>query len=194
MMQTFRNSAKVAGAIFALLMLIFVLTSVDWSGLTKSTSVGKINGQSVDARTYPGGSCSRRIDNRQRRSPASLTLEERHQIEDQVWEQFVQNRVLETEYERRGITVIHDEIVQAIRNSPPADFRNVPEFQTDSQFDIDKYQRWLTSSVGAPVSRRRWRRSTATRCAAPSCSEWSRPTCTSPTPRSGSSTVTRTSR
>jgi peptidyl-prolyl cis-trans isomerase D len=25
----------------------------------------------------------------------------------------------------------------------------VPEFQTDSQFDINKYQRWLTSSVGA---------------------------------------------
>ncbi len=36
MMQAFRNSAKVAGAIFALLMLIFVLTSVDWSGLTST--------------------------------------------------------------------------------------------------------------------------------------------------------------
>ena len=57
--------------------------------------------------------------------------------------------MLETEYERRGISVSTDEIVQAIRNSPPADFRNVPEFQTDSQFDMNKYQRWLTSSVGA---------------------------------------------
>ena len=148
MMQTFRNSAKVAGAIFALLMLIFVLTSVDWSGLTKSTSVGKINGQSVDTRTFQGF-VQQSIDNRQRDLPTSLTLEERHQIEDQVWEELIQNRVLETEYERRGISVSTDEIVQAIRNSPPADFRNVPEFQTDSQFDMSKYQRWLTSSVGA---------------------------------------------
>ena len=148
MMQTFRNSAKVAGAIFALLMLIFVLTSVDWSGLTKSTSVGKINGQSVDTRTFQGF-VQQSIDNRQRDLPSSLTLEERHQIEDQVWEELIQNRVLETEYERRGISVSTDEIVQAIRNSPPADFRNVPEFQTDSQFDMSKYQRWLTSSVGA---------------------------------------------
>ena len=148
MMQTFRNSAKVAGAIFALLMLIFVLTSVDWSGLTKSTSVGKINGQSVDTRTFQGF-VQQSIDNRQRDLPSSLTLEERHQIEDQVWEELIQNRVLETEYERRGISVSTDEIVQAIRNSPPADFRNVPEFQTDSQFDMNKYQRWLTSSVGA---------------------------------------------
>jgi peptidyl-prolyl cis-trans isomerase D len=148
MMQAFRNSAKVAGAIFALLMLIFVLTSVDWSGLTRSTSVGKINGETVDARTFQGF-VQQSIDNRQKDLPTSLTLEERNQIEDQVWEQLIENRVLESEYERRGITVSTDEIVQAIRNSPPADFRDVPEFQTDSQFDINKYQRWLTSSVGA---------------------------------------------
>ena len=63
--------------------------------------------------------------------PTSLTLEERNQIEDQVWEQLIEDRVLETEYDRRGISVSTDEIVQAIRNSPPADFRDVPEFQTD---------------------------------------------------------------
>ena len=51
MMQAFRNSAKVAGAIFAILMLVFMLTSVDWSGLTTTTTVGKINGTSIDART-----------------------------------------------------------------------------------------------------------------------------------------------
>ena len=148
MMQAFRNSAKVAGAIFALLMLVFVLTSVDWSGLTMSTTVGKINGQSIDARTYQGF-VQQSIDSRQRDLPTSMTLEERNQIEDQVWEQLIENRVLETEFERRGITVTTDEVVQAIRNSPPADFRDVPEFQTDSQFDMNKYQRWLTSSVGA---------------------------------------------
>ncbi|HEY7505883.1 MAG TPA: peptidylprolyl isomerase [Gemmatimonadales bacterium] len=148
MMQAFRNSAKVAGAVFVLLMLGFVLTSVDWSGLGRSTNVGKINGESIDARTYQGF-VQQSIDSRQRDMPASLTLEERNQIEDQVWEQLIENRVLETEFARRNITVTTDEVVQAIRNSPPADFRDVPEFQTDSQFDINKYQRWLTSSVGA---------------------------------------------
>ncbi|HEY7480649.1 MAG TPA: peptidyl-prolyl cis-trans isomerase [Gemmatimonadales bacterium] len=148
MMQAFRNSAKVAGAIFALLMLIFMLTSVDWSALTTSTTVGKINGQNIDARTYQGY-VQQTIENRQRDTPASLTLEEQNQIEDQVWEQLIESRILETEYDRRRITVTPDEVVQAIRNSPPAEFRNIPEFQTDSQFDIAKYQRWLTSSVAA---------------------------------------------
>ena len=131
MMQAFRNSAKVAGAIFALLMLIFILTSVDWSGLTTTTTVGKINGQSIDTRTYQSF-VQQTVDSRQRDLPTSLTLEERNQIEDQVWEQLVESQVLETEYDRRGITVTTDEIVQAIRNSPPDDFRNVPEFQTAS--------------------------------------------------------------
>jgi peptidyl-prolyl cis-trans isomerase D len=148
MMQAFRNSAKVAGAIFALLMLIFVATSVDWSGLTQTTSVGKINGRTVEARSYQQF-VQQTIDNRQRESPQALTLEDRNQIEDQVWEQLIQNSVLQAEYRRRGITVTDDEIVDALRSSPPPEFRNVPEFQTDSQFDMAKYQRWLTSSVGA---------------------------------------------
>src|SRR3954452_13423682 len=148
MMQAFRNSAKVAGAIFALLMLIFMATSVDWGSLTRSTSAGKINGRAVDARSYEEF-VRQTIDNRQRESPASLTLEDRNQIEDEVWEQLIQNSVLDAEYRRRGITVTEDEIVDALQNSPPPEFRNVPEFQTDSQFDMGKYQRWLTSSVGA---------------------------------------------
>ncbi|HSJ75620.1 MAG TPA: SurA N-terminal domain-containing protein, partial [Gemmatimonadales bacterium] len=148
MMQAFRNSAKVAGAIFALLMLIFMATSVDWGSLTRSTSVGKINGETVDARSYQQF-VQQSIDNRQKESPAALTLEDRNQIEDQVWEQLIQNSVLQAEYRRRGITVTEDEIVDALRASPPPEFRNVPEFQTDSQFDMGKYQRWLTSSVGA---------------------------------------------
>ena len=146
MMQAFRNSAKIAGAIFALLMLVFVLTSVDWQGLGTTTTVGEVNGETVDVRTFQAA-VQQAIDNQQRQSATPMGLEDRARIEDQVWEQFVESGVLESEYRRRGITVSQDEIVTAIRNSPPADFMNVPEFQTDSQFDLGKYQRWLTSSV-----------------------------------------------
>lgn len=146
MMQAFRNSAKVAGAIFALLMLVFVLTSVDWQGLGTTSTVGKVNGESVDVRTFQTA-VQRTIENRQQESATPLGLEDRARIEDEVWQQFVESGVLESEYKRRGITVSDDEVIQAIRNSPPADFMNVPEFQTDSQFDLNKYQRWLTSSV-----------------------------------------------
>jgi peptidyl-prolyl cis-trans isomerase D len=146
MMQAFRRSAKVIAVVFAILMLVFVVTSVDWGTLGTSQTVGKVNGQNIDARTYQNF-VQQSIDARQRQSPGAMGLEDYEQVRDEVWDQIVQNSVLDTEYRRRGISVSDDEVVQAIRNSPPAEFRNVPEFQTDSQFDLGKYQRWLTSSV-----------------------------------------------
>jgi peptidyl-prolyl cis-trans isomerase D len=116
------------------------------TGLLTKTAVGKVNGRSIDARAYQTV-VQQSIDARQREAPAALGLEDYEQIRDQVWEQFVQNSVLDAEYRRRGISVSQDEIVEAMRNSPPPEFEKIPEFQTDSQFDIAKYRRWLTSSV-----------------------------------------------
>lgn len=116
------------------------------TGLLTNTSVGKVNGKSVDARTYQA-IVQQSIDSRQQQTPGTLSLEDQKQVRDQVWDQIIQDRVLAAEYRRRGIRISEDEIVQAIRNSPLDQFQNVPEFQTDSQFDLGKYQRWLTSSV-----------------------------------------------
>jgi peptidyl-prolyl cis-trans isomerase D len=150
MMQAFRNAAKPLMVIVAITFFLWLV--VDLSGITGNTGlltqtdVGKINGRSIDARTYQTV-VQQSIDARQRQSPGSLGLEDYQQVRDEVWEQFIQNSVLDAEYRRRGITVSEDEVVEAIRNSPPPEFREVPEFQTDSQFDMGKYQRWLTSSV-----------------------------------------------
>jgi peptidyl-prolyl cis-trans isomerase D len=150
-MQAFRNAAKplmvlVAITFFAWLVLDLSGITGGTGGLLTQTSVGKVNGQSIDARTYQTA-VQQTIDARQQQSASSMGLEDYQQVRDQVWNQMVQSRVLDAEYRRRGITVSDDEIVQAIRNSPPPEFQNVPEFQTDSQFDLSKYQRWLTSSV-----------------------------------------------
>ena len=51
------------------------------------------------------------------------------------------------EYARRGIQVSDDEIFEAVRTNPLPEFYRLPEFQTDSQFDLGKYQKWLGSSV-----------------------------------------------
>jgi len=149
-MQAFRNAAKPLMVVVALTFFAWLV--VDLSGITGNTglltktSVGKVNGRSIDARTYQSV-VQQSIDARQRQAPGALGLEDYEQIRDQVWEQFVQNNVLEAEYQRRGITVSEDEIVEAMRSSPPPEFQKIPEFQTDSQFDLGKYQRWLTSSV-----------------------------------------------
>ena len=150
MMQAFRNAAKpimVVVAITFFAWLVLDLSGITGgTGLLTSTSVGKVNGQSIDARTYQT-IVQQSIDARQQQTPAAMGLEDYQQVRDEVWDQIIQSSVLDAEYRRRGIRVSEDEIVQAIRNSPLAEFQNVPEFQTDSQFDLGKYQRWLTSSV-----------------------------------------------
>jgi peptidyl-prolyl cis-trans isomerase D len=150
MMQAFRNAAKPLMVVVA--FTFFAWLVLDLSGITGGTglltrtAVGKVNGQSIDARTYQSV-VQQNIDARQRQAPGALGMDEYAQIRDEVWEQFVQSTVLQAEYRRRGITVSEDEIVQALRSSPPPEFQKIPEFQTDSQFDLGKYQRWLTSSV-----------------------------------------------
>jgi peptidyl-prolyl cis-trans isomerase D len=149
-MQAFRNAAKPLMVVVA--FTFFAWLVVDLSGITGNTglltktAVGKVNGRSIDARTYQSV-VQQSIEARQREAPGALGLEDYQQIRDEVWEQFVQNTVLDAEYRRRGITVTQDEIAEALRTSPPPEFQKIPEFQTDSQFDIGKYQRWLTSSV-----------------------------------------------
>jgi peptidyl-prolyl cis-trans isomerase D len=150
MMQAFRNAAKplmVVVAITFFAWLVLDLSGITGgTGLLTQTSVGKVNGRSIDARTYQN-IVQQSIDARQRQSSGAMGLEDYQQVRDEVWDQIVQSNVLNAEYRRRGISVGEDEIVQAIRTSPLPEFRNVPEFQTDSQFDLGKYQRWLTSSV-----------------------------------------------
>jgi peptidyl-prolyl cis-trans isomerase D len=155
MMQAFRGSAKIIAVVFAALMLLFM---VDLSGITggggggggsvlSSTSVGKINGVSVDTRVYDQA-VQDRIRIAQQQSTRTLGLDDIQSIRDNVWEEFVTSTVLESEYERRGITVAAEEIADALLNVPPQEFQDAPDFQTDGQFDFQKYQRWLSSAVG----------------------------------------------
>lgn len=149
MMQIFRSMAgKVAAGIFAVLMLVFLWTSVDWSQVQggSRTSVGEINGVSVPLRTYQQ-MVQNAMEARQRQGGRSLSAEEVEEVRNAVWDELVQQQTLEREYRERGIVVTADEIATAIAESPLPEFQDRPEFQTDGKFDMAKYQRWLRSSA-----------------------------------------------
>ena len=155
MMKSVRNvTTKVAAVIFGGLMLLFVLQlsgifDQNSGSAFSATSVGKINGQPVDARAYQAA-VQQTIDNQQRQTPGRLGLEQTEQIRNDVWGQFVDRAVLESQYRKYGITVSQDEIVAAMRTQPIPDLVRSQEFQTDGQFDLAKYQRWLASPGAAP--------------------------------------------
>jgi peptidyl-prolyl cis-trans isomerase D len=151
MIQLFRSklAKQITVVFFAFLMIAFLLTGVDYSGLGAANSVGRINGRSVDVRTYDA-LVQQQTQAAQQQSAASLTLEDMSAIRNQVWEQLVQQRVLEDEYRRYGLSATDEEIAELLRTNPPRELMQAPEFQTDSQFDLAKYQRWLTSPSATP--------------------------------------------
>jgi parvulin-like peptidyl-prolyl isomerase len=155
-MQSVRNfSTKIAAVLFGLLMLLFVVSLsgiFDGGGNTlfTQTAAGSINGRRVDARLYETA-VQRNIDAQQQRTPGRMSLEDVQQVRNSVWDQLVNETVLQSQYDKYGITVSEDEVLAAMRTEPLPELRDAAEFQTDSQFDLAKYQRWLASPVAAQM-------------------------------------------
>ena len=87
---------------------------------------------------------------RRQQGGGRLTREDERQLQDRVADQFIQKILLERAYGRFGITVSDDEIIQAARSSPPPQIMQQvlqdPTFQTNGQFDITKWQRYISSA------------------------------------------------
>jgi len=84
---------------------------------------------------------------RQQNPGVSQSREEQQQLETGAFEKLVQDRLLQSEWLQRGVTVSDREIVSAVQNSPPPEVQNAPDFQTGGRFDIDKWRRYLASSA-----------------------------------------------
>ena len=150
MLQTFRSFGKY---IFWGLAVTFIGGFVFYessglfgreSGPTLGTTVIKVDGQDV-----PFGSYQRALEaavqTEEQQRGHSLTLDERAQVEKKAYDDIVTEILLEHEYQKRGISVTQEEIVEYAKFSPPPQYAQLPELQTNGQFDFEKYQRFLRS-------------------------------------------------
>jgi peptidyl-prolyl cis-trans isomerase D len=148
-LQQMRNHAK---WIWIVIVVAFVggFLLYQTSGLsgraavTTSTAVGKVNGTEI---TYIGwqNTVAQLVQQQETSLGRGLTLDERAQYETQAFNDLVNDILLKQEYAKRGIRVSDDEIINAARTSPPPQFLQAPELQTDGRFDPSKYQRFLSS-------------------------------------------------
>ena len=149
MLQEMRSAAKwIWWFVFFAFVGGFLL--LDTSGLlgrdqvTSSTVVATVNGVDIPYLTWANLS-NALAQQREQSTGRGLNLDERREIEDQAFEQLVNDVLLEQEYRRRGIQVTNEEIVEAAQLSPPPMLMGDPSLQTDGQFDIEKYRRLLSS-------------------------------------------------
>ena len=149
MMRTMRASAKWIMAIVAVSFVGWMVFEVgmDITGQGSQTAndeIARVNGQKITSSMFYGAVSNAQEQQRQAGN-ILYTLDAQRDLEDQVLEGIVQQILIQKETERRGIKVTDNEIAQAMMNMPMQEMLQVPEFQTDGQFDLSKYQRYLQS-------------------------------------------------
>ena len=148
MLRTMRANAKWIFYILAISFVVWLAVGQVMSILGPSGNVVlRVNGREFQVAEYQQRLQVATEQYRQQNGSAPLTREEDQQIADQVINQMVQDALLEQEYKRLGIRVSDEEIIEAARTSPPPEVMRDPQFQTDSQFDIRKWQQFLATNA-----------------------------------------------
>ena len=155
MMQTMRNSAKIVFFLvlvaFAGFMILQGLLSI-FSDPTRGGRaapqgvIGIVNGQDISVAAF---------ENLYRPKAQALyqkedepTDEELSRIRDEVWNQLTTITNLRIEAAKHGIAVTDAEVAEYMKLTPPQDLLTLPDFQTEGQFDLSKYQSWLRQVAG----------------------------------------------
>ncbi len=79
-----------------------------------------------------------------RAADRGMTDEDVRVVTEQAWESLVSATLIQAELDRLGVSVTDAEVRQAFFTQPPQEMLSYPGFQTDGQFDIDKYRRFFT--------------------------------------------------
>jgi parvulin-like peptidyl-prolyl isomerase len=140
-MSKMREYSKIFIVIVALsfIGLMVFEWGMDYSGMgQRQNVVGSVNGREMSYDMFTD-MFQNLYQAERSRSDQELTESQVAGIRSMVWDRFVQQVLLEEEMERLNITVSDSEIVYQIRHYPLQEIRENPSFQTNGQFDWDKY-------------------------------------------------------
>ena len=141
MLSTFRKYTK---AFIWVVVIAFVGTIIfAWgmditSSKTQKDIVGTIAGKDIDYRTYQPY-LDRLYKQEQANSDADLSITVLNRIRQQAWDNLVADYVINREVEARKIGVTNEEFYQFLKYQPPQEIRQGEAFQTNGQFDYQKY-------------------------------------------------------
>ncbi len=150
MMRQMRENTKwimlLTAAAFVGLMIF--QWGMDASGRSSSQysggKLGSVNGEAITLQEF-NNVYQNLYQQQDQQQDGSISSSQNREIEDAAWRQLVSEKLIAQELHRRGIGVTPAEIKEAARFSPPPEFLSNPVFQTNGQFDIDKYHRFLAS-------------------------------------------------
>lgn len=98
-----------------------------------------INGEEISWNEYNRVYNNLYTNEQQKQPDEDLSVTVVSQLQNQAWNQILQDRLLSQQAEKYGITVNDDELYYYMRVSPPQEVRTAAVFQTNGQFDYQKY-------------------------------------------------------
>jgi peptidyl-prolyl cis-trans isomerase D len=149
MMRQMREKTKwvmiiVAVAFVGLMVFEWGMDISGTSVATQTGELGRVNGEPVPYEAYSLAYQQIYDQVRAQAGGVQLSREQIREIEDRAFNEVVNDILLRQEMRRRDIRVSDREIVQAAQWIPHPDLMQNEIFLTDGQFDISKYQQFLT--------------------------------------------------
>jgi len=147
LMTDIRNNMAKLFAVLAVLFIIMIVFDwgLDLSGRKGRTQgnmeiLGKVNGHEIDYRQF-SELVRRAVENQKRQSGLDPDDEAERQIRSQVWNQLVDEMLIDQEIDRLGITVTDQEIVDIVRGPNPPEFLVAQFKDSTGTFRRDAYER-----------------------------------------------------
>ncbi len=152
LMRQMRQNTKIIMLVTALAFVALMVFEwgMDMSGQSAGGDLGRVGNQTVSVNIWQDTYRSI-YDQVSRSQNEPISSQQNREIEDMAWDEIVNQILIQQELRRRGIRVSDEEIRIAARMAPPPQFRNEPAFLTDGQFDLQKYQAFLSQAAGDPL-------------------------------------------
>ncbi|MCX7834545.1 MAG: peptidylprolyl isomerase [bacterium] len=148
MMQKMRENTKtilwvLIFAFLATIIFAWGMGGFDRKSQATSGVLAKVNGHKILQETFDRVVEQRIQEERERNGGQDLDENRIRTIRNEVWEQTINQILLQQELERFGIQIGDREVAFELRNNPPQYIREAQYFQKDGQFDQEKYEEFL---------------------------------------------------
>ncbi|CAL1521103.1 Chaperone SurA [Chitinophaga sp. MM2321] len=118
----------------------------------RSTTVGKVNGEGLEFSDYQRLIQDAEAGARQQMPNGNIDEQTRQYIREQVWNQFLNEQIMQAQYKKLGIAVTEAEIVDQIKGKNPNPIV-VQQFTRDGQFDRVALQQTISQASSNPQIR-----------------------------------------
>jgi len=142
-----RQKSALLIAVIGIALLAFVIGDVVRSGgAGSSRNIGSVNGEDINTQIF-----QQKVSQAEQGNQMS-----RNQAYQMVWNNEVNNILLKTEFEKLGLQIGKDQLINVVKTNPM--FANSPEFQNQlGQFDVSKFNAWvMTMKQAGPDQWNAW--------------------------------------